>query len=231
MPHLTMPMDADDFRRLPRNGAYHYRYRDGIAFLTPVAVYYRASLDLLPFAGIEVLPSVALRPPTDADQPVLAELFAAAFEHVQPFGSLQPETRQAAARTSVRQTLRDGDGPLIRDASFVAVDERGEALGAILITLVPPEGPAGEDSYVWNRRPPADAVLLRLGRPHITWVFVPTRSAGKGIGSALLYAAVEGLLRLGYTELVSTFILGNDSSMLWHWHHGFRLLPRTQHGD
>ena len=29
---------------------------------------------------------------------------------------------------------------------------------------------------------------------------------------------------LGYTELVSSFILGNDSSMLWHWRNGFELL-------
>ena len=32
-------------------------------------------------------------------------------------------------------------------------------------------------------------------------------------------------MELGYTELISSFILGNDSSMLWHWRNGFELLP------
>jgi L-amino acid N-acyltransferase YncA len=44
------------------------------------------------------------------------------------------------------------------------------------------------------------------------------------MGTALLAAATRELLRLGYTELLSTFMLGNDSSMLWHWRNGFRLL-------
>ena len=34
-----------------------------------------------------------------------------------------------------------------------------------------------------------------------------------------------GPLELGYNELVSSFILGNESSMLWHWRNGFDLLP------
>ena len=32
------------------------------------------------------------------------------------------------------------------------------------------------------------------------------------------------LLAMGYKELASTFLIGNDSSMLWHWRSGFRLL-------
>jgi len=40
---------------------------------------------------------------------------------------------------------------------------------------------------------------------------------------ALLDMAVQALLRLGYKELTSTFIIGNESSMLWHWRAGFKL--------
>jgi hypothetical protein len=54
---------------------------------------------------------------------------------------------------------------------------------------------------------------------------VSPASAGHNVGTALLSAAVRGLLGLGYTELVTTFMLGNESSMLWHWRNGFRLLP------
>jgi L-amino acid N-acyltransferase YncA len=49
--------------------------------------------------------------------------------------------------------------------------------------------------------------------------------AGRGIGSALLAASVRVLKAEGYHHLWSTFVSGNDSSMLWHWRNGFRLLP------
>jgi hypothetical protein len=39
-----------------------------------------------------------------------------------------------------------------------------------------------------------------------------------------LAAAVRELLALGYTQLASTFLAGNDSSTLWHWRNGFQLL-------
>ncbi len=58
----------------------------------------------------------------------------------------------------------------------------------------------------------------------MTWVFVAPLFTGEGVGTALLNAAVRQLLALGYTELASTFLAGNDSSMLWHWRQGFRLL-------
>jgi L-amino acid N-acyltransferase YncA len=46
------------------------------------------------------------------------------------------------------------------------------------------------------------------------------------VGSALLGAATDALLALGYRELASTFLLGNDPSALWHWRNGFRLAGR-----
>ena len=46
-----------------------------------------------------------------------------------------------------------------------------------------------------------------------------------GSGTVLLAATRRALLARGYTELLSTFMIGNDSSMLWHWRNGFRLLP------
>jgi L-amino acid N-acyltransferase YncA len=48
--------------------------------------------------------------------------------------------------------------------------------------------------------------------------------SSQGTGTALLGAAVRELLALGYSQLLSTFMLGNDSSMLWHWRSGFELL-------
>jgi L-amino acid N-acyltransferase YncA len=49
--------------------------------------------------------------------------------------------------------------------------------------------------------------------------------AHQGIGTTLLAASVRELLAMRYTQLASTFLLGNESSMLWHWRHGFQLQP------
>ena len=92
------------------------------------------------------------------------------------------------------------------------------------MTLLPDEDPADWDSFQWREPPPADCVERRLGRPHITWVFVSPWHAGRGTGTALLATAAAALRELGYRQLASTFLLGNDSSMLWHWRNGFQLL-------
>jgi L-amino acid N-acyltransferase YncA len=59
----------------------------------------------------------------------------------------------------------------------------------------------------------------------MTWIFVDPELVGHGIGSTLLERAALGLIELGYGELISSFLIGNTSSMLWHWRNGFELLP------
>ena len=54
--------------------------------------------------------------------------------------------------------------------------------------------------------------------------FVAPLCARYGVGSALLARSVNALREIGYRELASTFLLGNESSTLWHWRNGFRLL-------
>src|SRR5947208_765300 len=72
---------------------------------------------------------------------------------------------------------------------------------------------------------PPDAAARGLARPHLTWVFVAPLYTGHGIGSALLVHAGNALLSLGFSDLASTFSLGNESSTLWHWRNGFALMP------
>jgi GNAT superfamily N-acetyltransferase len=97
----------------------------------------------------------------------------------------------------------------------------------VLVTLLPATDPADWRSYHWPEPPPADCVARGLGRPHLTWVFVSPYYGGRGAGTALLHAAAKALRAKGYTEMASTFLLGNESSMLWHWRNGFRLLPHA----
>src|SRR5439155_19534380 len=95
---------------------------------------------------------------------------------------------------------------------------------ATRFTLLPLRDPTDWDAYHWSSPPPPDCIALKLGRPHLTWVFVHPDLAGRGVGTALLGAATRALRELGYTSLLTTFLAGNDSSMLWHWRAGFRLL-------
>jgi GNAT superfamily N-acetyltransferase len=220
MPLIRLPLSIEQFRQLPRNAAYRYEFLGGQASLSPRPRHYHALLDLQP---MEVDRTVTMAPARAADLADLAELFAGAFRYIQPYGSLDEMTRLEAARQALERTRTGGDGPLIEPASFIA--GQGErTVGAILITLLPAGDPCDWDSYHWNGAPPADCIARRLGRPHLTWIFVSPLEAGHGIGTALLAEAVRALRAMGFTQLLSTFMVGNDSSMLWHWRNGFRLL-------
>ena len=230
---IKLSISLRRFRQLPRNPAYKYEYIGGQAWLSPRPAYYNARLALRPppdgLPGeVEVHHArVRFRRLEDRDWPRLSRVFAGAFQRVQPFQSLGDRRRLEAARDCLRQTRGGHHGPIIHAACHVAHDESRDCpIGASLVTLIPPvdlDDPFG--MMRWDEPPPPDCVERRLGHAHLTWVFVGQRYAGHGIGSALLDHASVGLVELGYTELVSSFLLGNDSSMLWHWRNGFELLP------
>ncbi len=91
MPNISLPLTAEQFKRLPRNPAYRYDYLHGTAYLSPRPKHFHGVLD---FAGWrapdpdEISPEIRIRPLLASDQAELAEVFAAAFEGVQPFGGL-----------------------------------------------------------------------------------------------------------------------------------------------
>jgi GNAT superfamily N-acetyltransferase len=221
MPSIVLPLSMEEFRQLPRNAAYKYEYLAGQAHLSPRPRHYHALLDL---RLVEGSASVAVAPLKPDKLAGLAQLFANAFRNIEPYGSLNDAVRLEAACHALERTRTGGDGPLIDRASFV-VRKEDDLLGAILITLLPSADPCDLDSYTWKVPPPPDCVDRGLGRPHLTWIFVSPLERGHGVGTALLAASVRELLALGYRQLLSTFMLGNESSMLWHWRNGFRLLP------
>ena len=229
MPRLELPITFEQFHQLPRNAAYKYEYFESVAWLNPRPRYYHALLDLPPLAG-QPLESVSrtatLRSVQATDWEELAPLFAAAFDRQQPFCSLDDERSITAVRKSLEHTRSGGDGPWIEQASFVAVEGAAATpTGAILVTLLPDTDPKKLGQLPLEGAAAAGRAARRIGRPHLTWIFVSPFEAGQGIGTLLLSAAVRELLALGYTQLASTFLIGNDSSMLWHWRNGFALLP------
>jgi hypothetical protein len=221
MPVIKLSLSWEQFRQLPRNAAYKYEYLEGDTYLSPRPRHFHALLDLQPLPAPQAL---TLRQLTADDWAALAPVFCGAFGTVQPFGSLDDDTLTEAARQALERTRTGGDGPWIEQASFVAVEDE-KPTGAILITLLPEGDPTAWGSYQWLDPPPADCIARRLGRPHLTWVFVSPWEARRGLGTELLAASVNALLALGFKQLLSTFMIGNDSSTLWHWRNGFRLLP------
>jgi GNAT superfamily N-acetyltransferase len=228
MPTLKLSLSYDEWRQLPRNGAYQYEYINSCAWLTPRPKFYHALLELKPLSDRPLAVAggdVTVRPLGDEDWPELVSVFSAAFDRQQPFGSLQPDERASAARQSLDFTRNGGDGPLLSAACFTARDMSHDIpVGAILVTLLPDVEPTEWGAFHWKSPPPPDCVEQRQGRPHLTWIFVSPFHTGEGVGTTLLNAAVHGLLTLGFTQLASTFLAGNDSSMLWHWRNGFSLL-------
>lgn len=224
---VELPITIDEFHRLPRNAAYKCEYWDKRAVLTPRPKSFGCVRDLSPVVA-EPRHPVAVRPLAAADIPGLTNLFLGSFRQIQPFGSLDNDAAKAAAAACLMKTAVGGDRPLIEAACFTAREDRhGEhPAGAILVTLVPEAARSKPFWQVW-KEPPADAVALRLGVPHLTWVFVHPWETRNGIGSVLLAAVVEALRGMGFADLVSTFALDNGPSALWHWRHGFRLLPQV----
>jgi GNAT superfamily N-acetyltransferase len=228
MPAIELPLTPAQFRQLPRNPAYKYEYLKDRAYLSPRPKHYHALLDL---AGLsaeeEVLENrVSIRPLAQQDWPGLECPFRAALSRAQPFAGLSDIKLEDATRTCLQRTRTGQDGPLLPDASFVAADRDVEELvGGILITGLPGGDPSDWDSYYWSGPAPAGAAEASLVQAHLTWIFVSPPRAGHGIGSALLAASVRALKAQGYASLWSTFMHGNDMSLLWHWRNGFRLLP------
>jgi len=168
--------------------------------------------------------AVTFRPLEPHDWAAFPGLFADAFRDVQPFAGLDDAECHRAATECLEQTRTGGDGPPILPACFVA-EVNGQVAGGMLVTLIPKREPGDWWDGLWHEPPPPDAAARGLARPHLTWVFVAPLYAGHGIGSALLVHAANALLALGFTDLASTFSLGNESSTLWHWRNGFALMP------
>jgi GNAT superfamily N-acetyltransferase len=226
---IKLRMTLQQFEKLPRNAAYKYEYFDGETWLTPRPKQYHAMLELRPAEAPTRFDvqheSIHLRPLVEADWEHLPPVFARSFTRVQPFASLNDKTALKAAQHCLGQTQNGGDGPLISPACLVAEGQGEKPLvGAILVTLMADVDLTDFTDLRWREPPPPDWLERNLGRPHLTWIFVHHLYAGHGVGTALLGAATNALLAVGYDRLATTFLLGNESSMLWHWRNGFQLL-------
>lgn len=229
MPHLRLPMTEEQFRQLPKHVCYLYGYVGGAAIVTPRARTIHACLDFRSLEGAPIVPrsdAVPIRQATPLDFEPLADLFAAAFDRVEPFASLDAVQRFEAGRTCLERTLTGGDGPWIEKASFVAaVPDGGRLAGAMLVTLLPIGDPSERDTYLWPEPAPENAIERGLGQPHATWIMTRPSHRGQRLAKGLLRRTVAALRSMGFRHLLTTILAGNESSLLWHWGAGFRLSP------
>jgi GNAT superfamily N-acetyltransferase len=231
MPVIRFPLDLERFHQLPRNAAYKYEYLKGQVVLSPNPRTFHARLDLARFApGPEELApddEYVIAPVNPDDRDRLTPLFAGAFGRVQPFASLTDDERREAARDALDRTFRGDEGPWVAEASAALRSRDDELVGAILVTLLPESDPVEPEAYEWREPAPADLWASGKGQPHLTWVFVHPFQKGHGIGTRLLLHVARVLRKRGDRHLLSTFIAGNDSTLLWHWRNGFELLPHV----
>jgi GNAT superfamily N-acetyltransferase len=225
---LHVAMTLEQFHLLPRHSAYKYEYVEGQAWIVPQPRMFNGLLELAsrtPREPAHVQNSqLAFRPMEAADWQRFPKLFASAFEGVPPFCALGEKERLQASSQCLHQANTGGDGPVLNEACFVAEIAPGKLVGAIIVTLIPKREEGEWWDGLWDKPPATDDARRLLGRPHLTWIFVAPLVARHGIGSALLDRTVKALLAGRHTQLASTFLLGNDSTMLWHWRNGFRLM-------
>jgi ribosomal protein S18 acetylase RimI-like enzyme len=219
---IRLKLPPEQFRLLPRNPAYKYELIQGETLISPRPRYFHAMLDLesaeLPYPA-----EVPIRPLRPDDWPELPALFMRAFTHQLPFSAVSAERQAETAQTAIEWTRTGGDGPIIESACFVALSGH-QTIGAILVTLLPLGDPEEFDTYACGGEVAPDAIDRCDGWPHLTWILVDPWEAGRGVGTALLAAAAEALRQRGFNDLLSTFLLGNEVSAMWHWRCGFRLL-------
>ena len=216
---IELPISIEQFHALPINPAYKYEYFGGRAVLSPRPKIHTAVLPLSPRPApgpVEVWKDdvFATRAFRESDWDALPGLFASAFWRVQPFCAMDDDRRRDAARRCLDKTRTGGDGPIVPGACVVAASVASDVpVAAALVTM--------QRGY----REAEVGVPAPEGRlPHLTWIFVPPMLSRHGMGTALLDVAANALLDLGFAGLASTFLLGNESSTLWHWRNGFRLM-------
>lgn len=236
-PELHFPLSWEEFQKIPRHAGYRYEYRSGQATLSGSPRYRHARLSLSevdPLPGREppagdvtcFFSRFELAPLSDRDWKDLPTIFAEAFSRTPPLSTLPDDQRLSAAQQLLERTRTGQDGPLLPAASRILCErDSGELIGAVVVTLVPNGPPEDFTQTEWRSPPPSDAVQACWGQPHLTWIFLPPMHQRRELGTVLLRAAATGVRNAGYSHLLSTFLVGDHVSMLWHWKNRFELIP------
>lgn len=190
----------------------------------------------------------------DVPEQEIVAVFADALSRMVLFETLDAPTRLQAAQEFLTQALTDQSGLYLPAASWccftedlsaedpqtsalqvpsaspgdeseVSASSQPELIGGVVVTLFPSADFIGFRSEDWLQTVPEDAFSRGWGQPHLTWIFVKPRHRRRYVAQHLLRTAAASLKAVGYETLMSTMLLGNEASLLWHWRMGFELLP------
>jgi GNAT superfamily N-acetyltransferase len=224
---LRLKVNFHTWDILPRNAAYKYEYFNNAAWLSPRPKSFDAVLRLQHWnspvtndtSDVVQGESAVIRQWEPRDWEAAVNPFYRSFARQQPFSSYSRIRARRLATDCLTHTREGHDGPLLPEACFVAEsdDAKGgtrEIVAGALVTLA-------DTPWVVSRLDLGEGVTAV---PHLTWIFVDQLESRRGIGSALLDRIVRALRDAGHRALASTFVLGNDSSVLWHWRNGFELV-------
>lgn len=231
MSRVQIRASLEQFQKLPRHPAYRYLYHQEQIWISPQPRFYHALIQLpamvsRPVSGLIAKQSkLTLDFLKSADWSQLISLFSRAFAQKEPLASLQDEELDRVAAKCLNQTRQGGDGLLLESASVVAyVPGLLDPVGACLITLLPDGDPRDPQNYYPEIREDGKRDPFESGRPHLTWIFVDPALGRQGIATQMFQKSAQELVQMGYSELASTFLLGNTESMLWHWRNQFQVL-------
>jgi len=200
--HIAMTID--EYHLLPNKPGWKCEYYEGKAHLTP-----RHNVTFLKVAVTPrpVEPSFILRGVTQEDTEALTAAFYEAFADSYEFCDWTPrQIRETAAQSMADYFLGKRGSPM--DASRVAVrtSRTGgteELIGAALL------------------------IHSEYG-PYLNPLFVRPRWQQRGLATALVSSAVNGLYTAGEKTLLSACHIGNEASLAWHHRFGFVEEPDMQ---
>ena len=194
---VKIRMSIREFHQLPRHPAYKYEYIDGETWLTPRPKTYHALLDLRTRRRIgrrrrrddAAAGSGRLGRP---DRPLLRRLRRPAAVP-RPCRPQAPRGRPRHPRTLPHRRRRAADRTSQFHRPYATLSRIRPAASWSRCCRRPTSATGGPSSGA--EPPPPDAVARRLGRPHLTWIFVHPFAAGQGAGTALLHAATRRAAR------------------------------------
>jgi ribosomal protein S18 acetylase RimI-like enzyme len=208
-PHLVVPMSIEEFEHMEHRLGWKHEYWDDAAQLSTqetAVVSYQRPVGAAGLSWPPLREGEQLRPIRTEDEPGLAELFILAFDDAVEFTGWPDDVYREDARDNIasffgkppRKRHRDRR-PGRPEVSF-AVASGEQLLAAVLIRS------------------------LRRG-PILEPIMVHPAHQRRGLGTALLSAALQALNADGATTLYSECHLGNAASLAWHEKHGFQEIP------
>ncbi len=197
----SVPMTRDEFRLQPFDPAWKQSWKEGVAQFTPRPLLVYATLPLTnpPFRDSDDVRIVRA-----SDQKELTECFHAAFADSFEYCDYSPGKIRGEAKKNIAEYFGGQRGEPL-DASRVTLDRTSNRpTGAALFT--------GFDAHVAK----------------LEMLFVHPKRQRTGLATRLVAGSLHSLAKAGYQTLLSTFMLGNQTSRRWHQRFGFNEEPDLQ---